>query len=113
MEADKLMNTIRDGLSEACGLDEAGHHAALWIIHKMTAWHAGTMFKQSVLLAATAAAAFLQPALASETQLQTARIVEPKQRAEFPLTGEESSFKYSYSEDVRPALTAAPTVPAL
>ena len=70
------------------------------------------MFKQSVLIAATAAAAFLQPALATETQLQTARIVEPQQRAEFPLTGEESAFKYSYIEDVRTPLTAAPVMPA-
>ena len=78
------------------------HPAAQKSTRKLTAWHAGTMFKHSVLVAATAAAAFLQPALASETQLQTSRVVEPEQRSEFPLTGKRSAFKYSYSEDVRP-----------
>ena len=36
-------------------------------------------------------------------QLQMARLPQPAQRAEFPLVGEESAFKFSFIEDVRAA----------
>ena len=35
-------------------------------------------------------------------QLQMARLPQQAQRAEFPLVGEESAFKFNFFEDVRP-----------
>ena len=44
-------------------------------------------------------------------QLQMARLPQPAQRAEFPLVGEESAFKFSFIEDVRAACSrAAPSI---
>ena len=44
------------------------------------------------------------PAPASELQLENARAPQGVQRAEFPLTGEESAFKFDFAADVRQSL---------
>ena len=41
------------------------------------------------------------PAPAAELQLETARAPQGMQRAEFPLTGDESAFKFNFAADVR------------
>jgi hypothetical protein len=50
----------------------------------------------SCLLVATAILASFHTAMGQETQLDMARKPQPVQRAEFPLVGEESAFKFSF-----------------
>ena len=61
--------------------------------------------KVSALCVSAAAALFLAvpTAFAQDgvNQLQMARLPQQVQRAEFPLVGEESAFKFNFFEDVR------------
>ena len=59
---------------------------------------------QSALVAASFLASAHSAAAqggAAVNQLQMARLPQPAQRAEFPLAGEESAFKFSFLDDVR------------
>ena len=55
---------------------------------------------QTLLHGAVALASFLG-AYAQDAQLEMPRLTQSAQRQEFPLEGEESSFKFSFLTDVR------------